>query len=211
MLIRTGDGPVWPARKLRQQCQPLGKFSSFEFSISSRGNCSHSFIPKWVSYKFTSLNNLCLCLSPQERELLGTSLVVQGLRLGSQCRGPGFDPWSGNQIPHAATEFTCLNSRSHRRQLKIKKWLLFRKRRRGLIRMRYWTHQDWLNSFLSQPPPPPAQCVLTSQGRQLCLLIIDGRGCFLSGSSFSSALSLLPDFSIPISRPDRAGLCSAWG
>ena len=26
----------------------------------------------------------------------GTSLVVQWLRLCSQCRGPGFDPWSGN-------------------------------------------------------------------------------------------------------------------
>ena len=23
---------------------------------------------------------------------------------GSQCRGPGFDPWSGNKIPHAATK-----------------------------------------------------------------------------------------------------------
>ena len=22
----------------------------------------------------------------------------------SRCRGPGFDPWSGNQIPHAATQ-----------------------------------------------------------------------------------------------------------
>jgi len=26
----------------------------------------------------------------------GTSLVVQGLRLCSQCRGPRFDPWLGN-------------------------------------------------------------------------------------------------------------------
>ena len=26
----------------------------------------------------------------------GTSWVVQWLRLSSQCRGPGFDPWSGN-------------------------------------------------------------------------------------------------------------------
>ena len=26
----------------------------------------------------------------------GTSLVVQGLRLCSQCRGFGFDPWPGN-------------------------------------------------------------------------------------------------------------------
>ena len=24
--------------------------------------------------------------------------------LHSQCRGPGFNPWSGNQIPHAATK-----------------------------------------------------------------------------------------------------------
>ena len=23
---------------------------------------------------------------------------------GSQCRGPGFQPWSGNQIPHAAAK-----------------------------------------------------------------------------------------------------------
>ena len=26
----------------------------------------------------------------------GTSLLVQWLRLYSQCRGPGFDPWTGN-------------------------------------------------------------------------------------------------------------------
>ena len=24
--------------------------------------------------------------------------------LSSQCRGPGFDPWSGNEIPHATTK-----------------------------------------------------------------------------------------------------------
>ena len=24
--------------------------------------------------------------------------------LCSQCKGPGFDPWSGNWIPHAATK-----------------------------------------------------------------------------------------------------------
>ena len=28
---------------------------------------------------------------------------------GSQCRGPRFEPWSGNQSPQAATEFTCPN------------------------------------------------------------------------------------------------------
>ena len=36
-----------------------------------------------------------------KEEAAGTSSVVQGLRLcGSQCRGPGFNPWSGNLIPH---------------------------------------------------------------------------------------------------------------
>ena len=30
--------------------------------------------------------------------------MVQWLRLYSLCRGPGFDPWSGNQIPHGTTK-----------------------------------------------------------------------------------------------------------
>lgn len=48
---------------------------------------------------------------------IGTSLV-QWLRL-AQYRGPGFKPWSGNQIPQAATESSrgaakrpCLQPRS---------------------------------------------------------------------------------------------------
>ena len=37
---------------------------------------------------------------------LGTSLVVQWLRLCTpNAGGPGFDPWSGNEIPHP----TCHN------------------------------------------------------------------------------------------------------
>ena len=36
--------------------------------------------------------------------------------LCSQCRGPGFDPWSGNQIPHVTTK---RKKRSHMLQLKI--------------------------------------------------------------------------------------------
>ena len=36
-----------------------------------------------------------------------TFLVVQWLRLCSQCRGPRFDPWSGNWIPHAAVKISC--------------------------------------------------------------------------------------------------------
>ena len=35
---------------------------------------------------------------------VGTSPVVQWLRLCSQCRGRRFHPWSGNQIPHAMTK-----------------------------------------------------------------------------------------------------------
>ena len=38
------------------------------------------------------------------KSLLGvTSLVVQWLTPSSQYRGPRFNPWSGNRIPHAAT------------------------------------------------------------------------------------------------------------
>ena len=35
---------------------------------------------------------------------LGAALMVQWLCLSSQCVGPGFNPWSGNQIPYAATK-----------------------------------------------------------------------------------------------------------
>ena len=35
---------------------------------------------------------------------IGTSLVVQQLRVCSQCRGSGFDHQSGNSIPHAPTK-----------------------------------------------------------------------------------------------------------
>ena len=36
---------------------------------------------------------------------LGTSLVVQWLRLCTpNAGGPGFDPWSGNEIPHATSK-----------------------------------------------------------------------------------------------------------
>ena len=44
-----------------------------------------------------SLNSLGLLETVFEDLLLGTSLVVQWLRLlCSQRRGPRFDPWSGN-------------------------------------------------------------------------------------------------------------------
>ena len=41
--------------------------------------------------------------------------------LGSQCKGPGFNPWSGNQIPHAATKSShaALKKRSHMLQRRL--------------------------------------------------------------------------------------------
>ena len=42
-----------------------------------------------------------------QEEELGTSLVVEWIRLCSQGRGPGFSPWSGNKISHAATKPLC--------------------------------------------------------------------------------------------------------
>ena len=40
----------------------------------------------------------------KKEKKIGTSLVVQWLRLNSKCRGPGFNPWSGNPIPHTPTK-----------------------------------------------------------------------------------------------------------
>ena len=63
-----------------------------------------------TSYSFSLLGlviNLPLLKKKKKKYLKfkkGTSLVVQGLRLCSQCRGPRFDPWLGNWIPHAATK-----------------------------------------------------------------------------------------------------------
>ena len=42
--------------------------------------------------------HLSLFLSQNDSQ--GTSLGGQQLRLCSRCRGPGFDPSSGNLIPH---------------------------------------------------------------------------------------------------------------
>ena len=49
------------------------------------------------------------------------SLLVQWLRLYSQCRWPEFHPWSGNWIPDTATEdAACLTGdlRTHVLQLR---------------------------------------------------------------------------------------------
>ena len=50
---------------------------------------------KWVNrvkiYSFFILD-----AKKRKKKKWGTSLVVQWLRLYSQCRGPRFDPWSGN-------------------------------------------------------------------------------------------------------------------
>ena len=45
-----------------------------------------------------------LSISPFISGGMGTSLLVQQLRLCSQCRWPRFHPGSGNWIPHAAAK-----------------------------------------------------------------------------------------------------------
>ena len=38
----------------------------------------------------------------------------------SQCRGPGFNPWSGNWIPHAATkDLACKQAKTSNAAMKI--------------------------------------------------------------------------------------------
>ena len=52
-------------------------------------------------------------LEANARDFLGGPVAKT---LCSQCRGSGFDPWSGNEIPHATTtNLTCCNDdwRSH--------------------------------------------------------------------------------------------------
>ena len=54
-----------------------------------------------------------------------TSLAVHWLTLCSQCRGPGFDPRSGNKIPHAVTKTQhsqIIFFLKHSMILIIKKW-----------------------------------------------------------------------------------------
>ena len=43
----------------------------------------------------------------------GTSLVVQWLRITRQCRGHGFEPWSG-KIPHAAEQLSPCTTTTER-------------------------------------------------------------------------------------------------
>ena len=41
--------------------------------------------------------------------------------LHSQCMGPGFDPWSGNLIPYAATKSSHAATKTQCSQIKKKK------------------------------------------------------------------------------------------
>ena len=44
---------------------------------------------------------MTLCVKTHLREFpVGSEARI----LSSACRGPGFDPWSGNWLPHAATK-----------------------------------------------------------------------------------------------------------
>ena len=47
----------------------------------------------------------------KKHEKLGTSLVIQWLRLCFQCRGQGFNPWSANWVPK------CLVAKKKRREI----------------------------------------------------------------------------------------------
>ena len=51
------------------------------------------------------INKLLARLTKNKREYSRDFLGGPGAKtLCSQCRGLGFDPWSGNQIPHATTK-----------------------------------------------------------------------------------------------------------
>lgn len=54
---------------------------------------------KLPQYLFSLMQSLKTVFTFQKKG--GSSLVVQGVRRCSQCRGPRFNYWSGNQIPYA--------------------------------------------------------------------------------------------------------------
>ena len=54
----------------------------------------------WV-FGLVNINRMQL---KKNKQTGGTCLVAQWLKLCSQCQGPGFDPWSGTDIPHAPTK-----------------------------------------------------------------------------------------------------------
>ena len=73
-------------------------------------------VARWTPTSYTESAAVCLqaqctqegvtwnpgCTLVKKQDCV-TSLVVQWLSPCSQCRGPGFEPWSGNWIPHAAS------------------------------------------------------------------------------------------------------------
>ena len=82
------EGPLWPWCSSAPRPEPvtgqgwhfhLGPLGSLEILKLDSGNCS-----------------------PHGRTLMPGGPVVK--IPCSQCRGPGFDPWSGNEIPCATTK-----------------------------------------------------------------------------------------------------------
>ena len=66
----------------------------------------------------------CSCLQARKRDLIRnqpwdfTSSAVAKI-LHAQCRGPGFDLWSGDQIPHAAAKDFMLHTKIHGPKLRL--------------------------------------------------------------------------------------------
>ena len=83
---------------------------------------------------------------------LGTFLVIQWLRLHSQCRGPGLTPGQGTR--------PCMpQPRPSADKFKKKK-----KRKRKIIPSRYWSDSFDSSSFMQSQPEVPHQASLTTPG-----------------------------------------------
>ena len=84
---------LWPARLLRPWDLPgkstgVGCHRHTNYSHNLKDGCNY------YSHFMDEENDKEVKCVPVK--CLGTSLVVQWLTPRSQCRGPGFDPWSGN-------------------------------------------------------------------------------------------------------------------
>ena len=72
----------------------------------------------WFTHHIVSLVNVSQCPSARSHPCVQTKVPIKiqagdvpgspvAKTLGSQCTGPRFDPWQGNQIPHASAKTQC--------------------------------------------------------------------------------------------------------
>ena len=76
---------------------------------------NRNFLYFWIKYILKNLDEMDRFLEKLQKYTMGTSLVVQWLRIAFQCVGHGFNPWSGNLEPirHGATKLAWTSTKKN--------------------------------------------------------------------------------------------------